>query len=331
MEKDPKKVTSFDVARLAGVSRAAVSRAFTQDASVSPQMRAKVHEAAKALGYRVNYLARSLNGNRSDLVGVVAAGLDNPFRSLQIEAISRALLARNFRPILLPTTSAADVSDVVSQVLHYSVSGVIITSDAPPTELCQECANRGVPIVLINKGDELPLVDRLISDDASAGQLAATRLVTGGAQRPAVMAAVEVSYTARRRTVAFLQNCADLGVTATHLPLTRNDYASGRAAAAALAEAGIDGLFCINDYLACGVVDQIGRDWSPAQRAAFRLIGHDDIPQAGWGAYDLTTIAQPVEPQAMQAIDLLVSRMANPALLARTETSAVSLILRTSG
>lgn len=331
MEHDPKKVTSFDVARLAGVSRAAVSRAFTQDASVSPQMRAKVHEAAKTLGYRVNYLARSLNGNRSDLVGVVAADLDNPFRSLQIEAISRALLARNFRPILLPTTSAADVSDVVSQVLHYSVSGVIITSDAPPTELCQECATRGVPIVLINKGDELPLVDRLISDDATAGHLAATRLVSTGARKPAVMAAVEVSYTARRRTAAFLQNCADLGVPATYLPLPRNDYASGRAAACSLAGAGIDGLFCINDYLACGVIDQLARDWPLAQRRQFRIIGHDDIPQAAWGAYDLTTIAQPVEPQAMQAIDLLVSRMANPALSARTECSAVSLILRTSG
>jgi DNA-binding LacI/PurR family transcriptional regulator len=327
MERDPRKVTSFDVARLAGVSRAAVSRAFTQDASVSPQMRAKVHEAAKQLGYRVNYLARSLNGNRSDLVGVVAAGLDNPFRSLQIEAISRALLARNFRPILLPTSSAADVSDVVSQVLHYSVSGVIITSDAPPTELCQECAARGVPIVLINKGDELPLVDRLISDDATAGQLAATRLVAGGARRPAVMAAVEVSYTARRRKAAFLQSCADLGVEARYLPVPRNDYASGHAAAADLAAWGIDGLFCINDYLACGVIDRMARD----RQTALRIIGHDDIPQASWGAYDLTTIAQPVEPQAMQAIDLLVSRMADPAQPARTEATAVSLVQRSSG
>ena len=120
-------------------------------------------------------------------------------------------------------------------------------------------------------------------------------------------------------------------MAATHLPLPRNDYASGRAAARSLAEAGIDGLFCINDYLACGIIDQLARDWTPAQRQQFRIIGHDDIPQAAWGAYDLTTIAQPVQPQAMQAIDLLVSRMADPTLPARTETSAVSLILRTSG
>lgn len=331
MEHDSKKVTSFDVARLAGVSRAAVSRAFTQNASVSPQMRAKVHEAAKALGYRVNYLARSLNGNRSDFVGVVAANLDNPFRSQQIEAISRALLARNFRPILLPTSKAADVSDVVSQVLHYSVSGVIVTSDAPQTELCKECADRGVPIVLINKGDEIPFVDRLVSDDETAGRLAATRLVTNGARRPGVMAAVDLSYSARRRTTTFRQNCATLGVVATFLPLTANDYACGRVAARNLADTGIDALFCINDYLACGVLDQLALDWPAEQRQRFPIIGHDDIPQAEWGAYDLTTIAQPCEPQAMQAIDLLISRTADPAMTARTETSAVSLILRSSG
>ena len=151
----PRKVTSFDVARHAGVSRAAVSRAFTPDASVSAETREKVHKAAKELGYRVNYLARSLINQRSDFVGVVAAGLDNPFRNQQIEHLARALLARNFRPVLLPTSPDKDTSDVIGQLLHYSVSGVIVTSDAPPSSLCEECADYGVPIV-INKGDDIP-------------------------------------------------------------------------------------------------------------------------------------------------------------------------------
>src|ERR1700754_5243522 len=115
--KGPRKVTSFDVARVAGVSRAAVSRAFTPDASVSPKTREKVHKAAKELGYRVNYLARSLINQRSDLVGVVAAGLDNPFRTLQIELLSKALLKRNFRPVLLPTSNGEDTSSVIGELL----------------------------------------------------------------------------------------------------------------------------------------------------------------------------------------------------------------------
>src|SRR6185312_8483750 len=134
---------------------------------------------------------------RSDLVGVVAAGLDNPFRAQQIDSIARALLARSFRPILLPTSDDSGATHVIDQLLHYSVSGVIVTSDAPPTSLCEECAARGVPIVLINKGDEIAMVDRVISDNAEAGRLAAATLLEGGCHRPAVMGAAHVSYTAR--------------------------------------------------------------------------------------------------------------------------------------
>lgn len=323
----PRKVTSFDVARRAGVSRAAVSRTFTPNASVSAETREKVHQAAQDLGYRVNYLARSLTNQRSDFVGVVAAGLDNPFRSLQIESISRALLARNFRPVLLPTDTD-DQAQVIAQLLHYSVSGVLVTSDAPPSSLCEEFADDGVPIVLINKGDDIPLVDRVISDDKAAGQIAAMELIDGGARRPAVMAATGVSYTARRRVDAFLARCKAMGVTAEVLPIVRNDYAHGFSGASQLEGTNIDGLFCINDYMACGVIDALALRGAVRGALPLRIIGHDNIPQASWGAYELTTILQPCDIQAIRAIDLLTSRMADPTLTARVEFTPVSLIKR---
>lgn len=327
-ERRQKKVTSFDVARHAGVSRAAVSRAFTPDASVSPQTREKVHKSAKELGYRVNYLARSLTNQRSDLVGVVAAGFDNPFRTLQIEQIARALLARNFRPVLLPTAAGADPSEVIGQLLHYAVSGVVVTSDAPPSALCEECADYGVPIVLINKGDDIPLVDRVVSDDKSAGQIAATHLIEGGAKRPAVIGATGVSYTARRRVDAFVARCKALGVVADILPIAVNDYRHGFDAAEHLRGTNIDAVFCVNDYLACGVIDRLAKDRALRRSGPIRIIGHDDIPQASWAAYDLTTFLQPCDMQAAQAIDLLVSRMEDPRLVARVEFTPVTLVQR---
>src|SRR6185312_1055013 len=197
----------------------------------------------------------SLINQRSDLVGVVAAGLDNPYRMQQIEQIARALLARNFRPVLLPTSKTADTSDLIGQLLHYSVSGVLVTSDAPPTSLCQECAAAGVPIVLINKGDEIPLVDRVVSDTEAAGRMAAETLLAGGARRLAVMGASAISYTARRRMEAFVAYCEAMNVEVTTLPVAINDYASGFISAGRLRGTGIDGLFCVNDYLACGLLD----------------------------------------------------------------------------
>ncbi len=324
------RVTSHDVARLAGVSRAAVSRTFTPGASVSEDTREKVHKAARELGYRVNYLARSLINRRSDLVGVVAAGLDNPFRTLQIDQLSRALLAHNFRPVLLPTSESEDISTFIEQLLHYSVSGVLVTSDAPPTALCEECAAHDIPIVLINKGDDIPFVDRVVNDDEAAGHLAADVLIEGGAAHPAVMAAPDVSYTARRRMRAFLARCETLGAPAEFLGIPVNSYDAGFDGAAQLRGTAIDGLFCVSDYLACGVLDRLHADGTDRTVCPIRVVGHDDISQARWNAYQLTTIRQPCDVQAQRAIDLLISRIDTPQMAARVEQTPVSLVKRRS-
>ena len=93
-------VTSLDVAQMAGVSRSAVSRVFTPGASVSKKTREKVEKAASELGYRVNLVARGLNKQRTDLVGMIAARMDNPYRSAQIDALAKQLVRQGLRPML---------------------------------------------------------------------------------------------------------------------------------------------------------------------------------------------------------------------------------------
>lgn len=327
-ERSVRRVTSHDVARAAGVSRAAVSRAFTPDASVSEKTREKVYQAAKELGYRVNYLARSLTNKRSDFVGLVAAGLDNPFRTQQVEHLARALIARNYRPILLPTSKEADSATVIGQLLHYAVSGVIVTSDAPPSHICEECAAEGVPIVLINKGEDYPFVDRVLSDDRHAGYLAAEHLADVGAGKFAVVAGTTMSYSSRRRAEAFLARGRALGLDITHVSVALNDYDHGRSIVPALLERGIDGIFAVNDYMACGIVDGLRSE--ERNDGSIKIVGHDDIPQAAWGAYELTTFLQPCDVQAEQVIDLLSSRILDPDCVARVEFTPVTLIKRRS-
>lgn len=328
LSREPRRVTSFDVARAAGVSRAAVSRAFTPDASVSEKTRQKVYQAAKELGYRVNYLARSLTNKRSDFVGLVAAGLDNPFRTQQLEHLARALIARNYRPILLPTSKAADSATVIGQLLHYSVSGVIVTSDAPPSHIFEECAVEGVPIVLINKGEDFPFVDRVVSDDRMSGYTAADHLIETGAKKLAVIAGTAVSYSSRRRAEAFQSRCTSLGIEAPLIPVAINDYQHGHEAAEKLLDMGIDGVFSVNDYMACGVLDGLAK--AGRSDGSVKVIGHDDIPQASWSAYQLTTFLQPCDVQAEQVIDLLTTRMSEPDAVARVEFTPVTLIKRKS-
>ncbi len=85
------KVTSLDVAKLAGVSQSAVSRYFTPGTSVSKKTSEKVKKAADALGYRPNIIARSLITGQSRIIGLVVAYLENYFYPEVVERLSKAL------------------------------------------------------------------------------------------------------------------------------------------------------------------------------------------------------------------------------------------------
>ena len=87
------RVTSLEVAKLAGVSQSAVSRVFTPGASASSKTMLKVRAAAIELGYRPNILARSLITGKSRIIGLVVAYLDNYFYPVALEKISNALQA----------------------------------------------------------------------------------------------------------------------------------------------------------------------------------------------------------------------------------------------
>ena len=97
----PRFVSARDVAELAGVSRSAVSRAFTAGASVAPETREKIKEAATRLGYQVNDLARGLLANRSRIVGLVATKPELGFRAQVAAALAAVLIRRGSVPVLI--------------------------------------------------------------------------------------------------------------------------------------------------------------------------------------------------------------------------------------
>ncbi|KJF76390.1 LacI family transcriptional regulator, partial [Klebsiella aerogenes] len=165
-----------DVAKLAGVSRSAVSRAFTPGASVSPKTRAKVQAAAEALGYQVNIIARTMNTGSSNFIGIITSGFDNPFRSKLLAPLIHQLALHGFMPLLMNADDPQQLAPSLKHLLSYHVAGVIITSGAPPLELAEEYLARKIPVTLINRHAELPGCDRVSSDNALGGKLAAELL-----------------------------------------------------------------------------------------------------------------------------------------------------------
>jgi DNA-binding LacI/PurR family transcriptional regulator len=102
--------TLKEVARLAGVSTSAVSRTFTEGASVSSKTRTKVEQAAQALGSAPSLIARSLATRRTKLIGLVANNFQDTLFLDVFDLYTRTLQARGYRPLLVNLNEAADAS-----------------------------------------------------------------------------------------------------------------------------------------------------------------------------------------------------------------------------
>lgn len=333
VETPPKRVstvTSFDVARRAGVSRSAVSRAFTPGTSISEDTRKKVLEAASDIGYRVNLVARGLNKQRTDLVGMIVSALNTPYRAKQIDALAKQLVREGFRPMLFCIDKGMDEEQLLSILLNYQVSGVVITSDAPPVAICEECARLRVPLALIHRQDHLPFVDRVNGDDVKGGRMAAEVLVAAGRKHLIAVKQEVPGYTGVVRLNAFRERANELGVSCSTVSVLGVEYEGGVAAAPGVLDQ-LDrspGVFCPTDTVALGLLDTLRSGHKISVPEQLSLIGYDDIPQASWAFANLTTIRQSVEEFAQVTVALLKERIKYPDADPHNKIVDVKLISR---
>mgnify|MGYP000119914816 FL=1 len=113
-----KKVTSLEVAKLAGVSQSAVSRVFTPGASSSKKTNELVRKAALKLGYRPNIVARSLITGKTKIIGLVVAYLDNYFYPEALELLSGALQKNGYHVLIfMAINTSGNIDNVVEEIL----------------------------------------------------------------------------------------------------------------------------------------------------------------------------------------------------------------------
>ena len=296
------------------MSRSTVSRAFTDGAKISGDVRRKVLEAADELGYHVNYLARGLQTKHSSLVGIVASRLDTPIRSVQVKSLAQTLLHRGLQPILLTAENADDVGSLLNSLFRYNVAGMIVTSDTPPASIIDECNRLSIPVVLINRDPAISGADRVQMDPAEAGRLAFDMLRERGATRFGVLSPAARTYSVSGRADAFAARCEDDGAPLVRFEAENQSYRASARVGGAIAAVidTIDGLFCATDLMAMGALDSLRHEHGIAVPDAVQIVGFDDIEQAGWLAYDLTTIRHDLAKQARLAVELMMARLDRP-------------------
>lgn len=306
-----KKVTSLDVAQLAGVSRSAVSRAFTPGASASKKTTTKVRMAAAQLGYRPNVLARAMVSGRSRIIGLVVAYLSNQFYPTALEKLSSALQEQGYHVLVFMAPKMNEnIDDVIDEILDYQVDGIIAASVALSSELAARCDAAGVPMVLFNRSQEDGGMSAVTSDNFAGGRKVAEFLIQGGHQKIAYIRGWEGASTQRDREAGFIET---LGTHGQSLHAHANGQFSMEQAKSAtlliFAQDPPDAVFVANDHMALAVMDTIRYDLGLRVPEDVSVIGYDDVPAAAWPSYNLTTVRQPANRMVAETVKILMSKI----------------------
>jgi DNA-binding LacI/PurR family transcriptional regulator len=304
------RVTSAQVARLAHVSQSAVSRAFTPGASVAPATRQRVLDAARELGYRPNAIARSLISGRSRMIGLVAAYLDNQFYPIMLERLARALQARGYHTLLFISEPGAQDHEL-EKLLAYQVDAVVMASATLSSALAKECLDASIPVVLFNRDVPDSPASSVVSNNEEGGRLIAAHLLDAGHQRLAYIAGAEDSSTNRDREAGFAAGLALHGHTLHDRQV--GGYTTEGAIAATLAMMQVaeppDAIFVANDHMAFAVLDTLRETLGLQVPDDVAVVGFDDVPQAAWAAYALTTVAQPTDALIAATVKVLFDQL----------------------
>lgn len=309
------RVTAADVARRLGVSRSTVSRAFTPEAVINPETRARILKTAATLGYQPNAFAQALISRRSRIVGIIMGELHNPFHATMHSALTAELQRAGLATVTTQVSPGGGIDDAVTMLRSYQVDAALMTSMHVTSDMVRRCQRAGLRLALINRIDADGIAASVCADLEQGGRLAARTLFEAGSRRIAVIGGQAGSWTADARRAGHLAGLADAGLRPVADLPGDYTYDAGQAAAEALFSDGgprPDGVLCANDLTAIGLIDGARRRFGLTAPTDYRVVGFDDIPMCAWDAYDLTTVRLPVNRMAARSVDLVARFITEP-------------------
>ena len=310
-----RQVTSYDVARHAGVSQSAVSRCFKDGASVSKKMRERVMKSVHELGYTPNAIARGLITRRSNMVGVIVSNLN--FYPEVLSELSRRFTERGVHVLLFTLDHESDVGRVLDHVWQYQVDGVIVAAQLAEEEI-RQFETRDVPLVFYNRSYRDIPVSSVCCDQVEGERMLVNLLTDKDVHHSfAVISGPGDSVVSLQRTQGALDRLASLGMEDVTLVAGDYSYDSGRRAVQEIVDQrGVapDALICANDMMAMGAMDELRHHMNLDVPGDVSVVGFDGVRAAGWSSFDLATVQQPVESMAEAAVSMLLERVDNASL-----------------
>lgn len=295
-----------EVAKIAGVSPATVSRVMNGTANVDEDKRRRVMEAIEETGFRPNELARALYKKSSRMIGVIVPDIENPFFSELSKAVEEQAYRTGYRILLCNSDDDPEKEMMNIQMLvQMKADGIIITTNCDSTsQVLEDCP---IPVVVVDrklKGESGTAF--IEADHYKGGKLAAEHLVRCGCENIVCLRGPLAYSSGRARYQGYLDVCREYGLKEQYVDCTY-DYEAGRRAAGEVLRQypKVDGIIASNDMVAISVYKELTAQGKSIPQE-IQLIGFDDIRFSRMCTPELTTVSQPIKEMGAMAAGIII-------------------------
>lgn len=307
-----KKLTLEEVGKLAGVSRATVSRVINNTGNVDPVLRQRVEEVIQETGYRPNLVARSLASNRSNILGLIIPSVAqtlfaDPYFPALIQGISQACNTNDYTLSLFIFHSPQEEAQVFNRALGSGLlDGLIVTTNRIEDPFFDQMIDRNLPFVYVGRPHN-NLASYVDVDNVIGVLLAVKHLIRLGYQRIAHVAAPLDTTVGIDRKQGYENALIEAGMPVDENMIAVGNFSqdSGYVAMRHLLSKQPDAVFVASDTMALGAIQAIH---SAGLRVPedIAVVGFDDLPPAEKANPPLTTVHQPIIQSGRIAVETLL-------------------------
>lgn len=329
-----KNVTIKDVAKVAGVSYATVSRALSGSTEIGEDTRERILKICMEMGYTTNYIARSMVMKKTKLLGLIVANIDNPFMSELAYYIEMRARERGYNLMLCNSSHDLDIEREVFELLvSRQADGIILVPASTESFETLKHLVQKVPTVFVSENlRDVP--ESYISVDNYRGTYIGTEyLYSLGHRKILYFGLRKASVTHQMRAEGYINACRALGIETNILDSNykQSSIQAGYELARHVFSGKLDftAIFAAADSLALGV-------YAAAEEAGVRipedisLIGFDNILYSDLPRIHLTTIEQPKKTMAIAAVDILCEKLNDDASGYSHRILTPTLVVRSS-
>lgn len=318
--------TIHDVAQVAGVSIATVSRALNGGPRVHDRTRERVLQAAADLDFHPSHAARGLATGRHGTLGVLVPDVANPLFSRVLAGITRSVQQRDFGIVLADSQEMPGREKELARRLSQQVDGLILVSSRMSESDVKELAGK-LPVVVTNR--QADGVDS-VSIDAAHGMAELLTAIAGlGHQRVGYLDGPSASRSGEVKRAGLDSAAAAHGLDLVTWSTEAPTFAAGRAAAEMVLASGVTAALAFNDLLAWGLLTKAS-ELGVGVPADLSVAGFDDALEEGMVSPALSTVSAHGDDLGVLAADLLTRRLADPEAPVATEVLPCPVLLRES-